>query len=166
MGGDRAVTVSETLKFEHYDKRVLTSLNPLWDYKQEPWYKPRGLWLSVIGDSDEYTWRDWCEDNDFHLDEVKVRHEVALGEGWDILTLNTARQVRDFTTEYGVEIAPGVDVKYIDWLRVAQEYDGIIFSPYWHTLRFDIDLMWYSTIDVASGCIWNVEAIESIKAVV
>jgi hypothetical protein len=148
------------MTWQHYDKRELTMLDTAWQYEQEVWFKPRGLWLS---DGDE--WKQWCESEDFHLDEITHRHEIVLADGWDILTLGTEQELRDFTKEYGKELLPGLSMQYIDWARVVDDYDGVIFSPYhWH-LRFDMDIFWYNTIDVSSACIWNVEAIESIRYV-
>jgi len=152
------------MKWEHYDKRELTVLDPAWQYEQGVHHKPRGLWLSDA-DQPEDDWPSWCKAEDFHLDEITHRHEVVLAEGWDILHIGTIQQLRDFHAEYSVPIAPGMPIDYIDWRRVADDYDGIIITPYQWTVRLDLDLHWYYTWDVASACIWNVEAIESIRYV-
>ncbi|QBI98814.1 hypothetical protein SEA_BOBBY_184 [Mycobacterium phage Bobby] len=51
---------------------------------------------------------------------------------------------------------------WIDWGKVAADYGGIIIAPYQWSRRMDPH--WYYTWDCASGCIWNLEAIESLEA--
>ena len=66
------------------------------------------------------------------------------------------------------------DNNTIDWQKVAKKFGGIEFNPYTHQVikrikngKKQILIMWYNTIDVPSGCIWNlkpiVENVEKIK---
>ena len=47
----------------------------------------------------------------------------------------------------------------INWKKVAQDYDGVIFDNY-HNIKYSNQLMtpkytWYDTIDINSACIWR-----------
>jgi hypothetical protein len=52
---------------------------------------------------------------------------------------------------------------YINWPKVAQDYSGIEICPYqW---KFRLNYMWYYGWDVASGCIWNQNALNSTNVI-
>jgi hypothetical protein len=58
------------------------------------------------------------------------------------------------------------DDNNIDWQKVAKKFGGIEFNPYIHQViepikdgKKQILIMWYNTIDVPSGCIWNLRTI-------
>lgn len=122
--------------------------------------KPDGLWVSIPGEDD---WPSWCRREDFHTESLAHEHVVALSESADILYLTSLAEVIDFHEAYrhrgeAVELLD----RYIDWARVKARYDGIVIAPYQWPLR--LDLIWYYGWDCASGCIWNLDAIESINA--
>lgn len=122
-------------------------------YKQErpdSYTKPVGLWISVKGEND---WLQWCTDELFRLDHLAVEHHVTLGG--DILILDKSDDLLDFQSTYGIRDRRGYA---IDWPRVTQDYDGVIIAPYHWQHR--LSLSWYYTWDCASGCIWNLNAIE------
>ena len=48
-------------------------------------------------------------------------------------------------------------------VMLDRRVDGIIIAPYQWYCRMTVD--WYYTWDCASGCIWNLDAIESVNAV-
>lgn len=55
------------------------------------------------------------------------------------------------------------------WLEIKEEYDGIIIENYWKILKqakkelkFD-DYIWFYTLDVDGGVIWNFEKVELFK---
>lgn len=118
--------------------------------------KPCGFWVS---DESDYGWREWRRDNasdcsphrtDFMLDASRVIHvrtESDLLAFDQIFSLITSRGKHDFDR--------------IDWVRVANMYDGILISPYQPTQRFD--LSWYYGWDCASGCIWRPECLTLIS---
>ena len=58
------------------------------------------------------------------------------------------------------------DDNTIDWQKVSKKFGGIEFNPYTHQVikpikngKKQILIMWYNTIDVPSGCIWNLKPI-------
>jgi hypothetical protein len=124
--------------------------------------KPAGLWVSVDGEQD---WKEWCESEKFSVDKLTIRHRVVLRDKAPILTLASAQEILEFQDTYGKPdiLNELIQSKYmaIDWPRVATEYAGIIIAPYQWCLR--MDLMWYYSWDCASGCIWDISAIERIE---
>jgi hypothetical protein len=124
-----------------------------------PWHKPRGFWVSVRGEDD---WPNWCVSESFRTETLANRYEVKLREDANVLTLVGIQAVLEFNAEYSEAVAPGVKAEYINWGRVSGNYDGIIIAPYLWPLRNSMQCFWYYSWDVASGCIWNLDAIESV----
>lgn len=57
-----------------------------------------------------------------------------------------------------------IDYSIIDWEKVTKDYGGIEFCPYipiniGDSKKTNYIYNWYNTIDVSSGCIWNVKDI-------
>lgn len=137
-----------------------------------PLYKPLGVWVSVDGEDD---WAQWCLQEDFCPSRLACRHEVRLASEEAILWLDTPQSVLDFHAEYAEESEldrhfarsyPDMSVRSrqrdwrVNWMRVADKYDGVIIAPYHWSLRM-MGPMWFYGWDCASGCIWNLDAIES-----
>jgi len=123
--------------------------------------KPRGFWLS---DEDDYGWSQWCEGESWNLDGLMHATEFSLTAEANVLHITTEAEFRAFGEEYRILAYPsiGSNMTTIDWARVRREHDGIIISPYRYESRFDFENFWYAGWDVASGCIWNLEAIEPV----
>ena len=58
------------------------------------------------------------------------------------------------------------DDNTIDWQKVSKKFGGIEFNPYIHQAinpikngKKTIMTMWYYTVDISSGCIWNLKPI-------
>ena len=117
--------------------------------------KPLGLWYG-IGTS----WVEWAEDEGFGIGQffykIKIRREKML---W-ITPDNLAAVSRRY---------PGRDAigdRVIHWQKVAQEYSGVEFNPYKkYANKATWNSMWYSGVDVPSGCIWKSDAITSAEPV-
>lgn len=121
--------------------------------------KPSGLWIS---DDDDYGWAQWCEEASFSLG--KIKHEVVLKPDANILRITTAEELLRFSEEFAVDEGYGVvDMPPASWVKVIELYQGIIISPYQWSLRLDNRVNWYYGWDCASGCIWDISAIESIQ---
>jgi len=143
---------------EHYQKRVVRfDHNREYSQRNQPWYKPRGLWVSIPGPTD---WPEWCRSEEFRVEHLETKHYVILNEDANILTLNTVEKIRDFHNQYVSGLYGVLD--HINWKAVSETYDGIIIAPYQWSIRMDFDLFWYYTWDVASGCIWNANAIKEV----
>lgn len=123
--------------------------------------KPRGLWLSV---EDGEGWRDWCEGEKWGLERLVFKQVVILRDWACILYLRSVEDIDVFTSRYKVEeTRNGLYPSYsINWPEVAKGYQGIIIAPYQWDRRLEWDTSWYNGWDCASGCVWDVEAIESV----
>lgn len=168
------------VQLTHYSDREVI-LDRTRDYQQGEespggHFKPCGLWVSVDGPDD---WPEWCRDNEFRVDMLAVAHRVRLAPEARLTVITSPKLLNAFhaiyshDTEYTRHMEThyparnyglGDDFLYrqlpIDWARVAAEYDGIVIAPYLWDLRL-FGPSWYSTWDCASGCIWNLSAIES-----
>ena len=112
--------------------------------------KPEGLWVSV-GEE----WLDWCRSEEFRTDSDLYEHWVTVADEANLLHLSSAEELDSFTADYGEQLSPRFESRYIDWTRVADDYDGIVISPYVYSRRLTPHTHWYYGWDIASGCIWN-----------
>jgi hypothetical protein len=112
-----------------------------------PGMKPVGLWYEVDGD-----WQRWCAGEMPQWLAGRHLHRVKL-DGEQIIALSSASGIDAFNAQY-CSIGPcGID--FIDWPRVAEEYDGIEIAPYCWRRRLTPGMLWYYGWDCASGCIWR-----------
>lgn len=124
-------------------------------YQRDRAPKPIGFWYSVDED-----WERWCHDENFGAKDYAHQFSVDLGDT-NILRLTTIKEIYEFGVKYRpplLEDEPRglhLDHMYIDWTRVAEEYDGIEIAPYQYPIRLEPEFMWYYGWDCASGCIWR-----------
>ena len=118
-------------------------------------YKPAGLWVSV-----GTAWAEWCEVEQYNRSGFSHVSEVVLRRDARILCMGSGEQLDEFTALYGKEGSHPLLLKEISWPRVAEDFQGIIISPYVWERR--LELSWYYGWDCASGCIWDGDAIAEI----
>lgn len=147
------------MRLLHYTAEPLVFVRGSRDYGQGLACKPVGFWVSVQGEDD---WESWCRSEEFRLNRLACVSEVSLTDTANLLILGDEDAVGTLSKRYPNPLRPS-DRYYIDWTRIASEYDGIIIAPYQWYCRMTVD--WYYTWDCASGCIWNLDAIASVSAV-
>jgi len=122
--------------------------------------KPRGMWYG-FGDS----WLEWVLSNEFRVDKYTVHYEVDVSR-CNILHLSTYDELIEFTSEHNAwDESESFFSKslLIDWVRVAERYDGIEINPYVYKARLSLETQWYYGWDVAGGCVWNFDKIKLIE---
>jgi hypothetical protein len=130
-------------------------------------FKPHGLWITPFGQQDN--WFEWCQSEDFRKGELNYIHDVTLAKGAKILRISSVEGLDAFSKQYARKIMPELSLwMYCDWAAVAEQYHGMIISPYQWSRRLmhsgeDTRNDWYYCWDCASGCIWNENAIADIK---
>jgi hypothetical protein len=127
------------------------------------WGKPRGLWLS---DDSDHGWKAWCEAEEWNLGGLDHSAQFRLTPDANVLHIRTPAELKAFSDEYSVEAYPGSGTLNMvpNWHRVAAEFDGILITPYQWESRYDFDVFWYAGWDCASGCFWNLRAIEPVTS--
>jgi hypothetical protein len=128
------------------------------EYVQCVDYKPEGLWLSVQG---EYDWEWWCRNEAFGLDRLAHPNLIVLAPSARLLWLSTPSQIQKFTRRYAVPSPAHRFIVGVDWSIVVEDYQGIVIAPYQWKCRHSIG--WYYTWDCASGCIWDLKAIDCVE---
>lgn len=125
---------------------------------------PGGFWVSVEGKDDG--WYDWCQAESFNLENLKYHHEVKLKSNAKILYIRSAEELNQFGDKYKTSDDPwSPSIMIIDWAKVAKDYQGIIIAPYIEDIEDEWlgRQIWYYGWDCASGCIWDIEAIEALE---
>lgn len=130
-------------------------LEVLPDVRQGSTFKPVGLWYSVGNE-----WAEWCKSEGFRDTDAQTCYRLEVDES-KILRLTTPEEILAFTAEYSI----GTEFWGIDWARLAGEYGGIEIAPYSWELRYDNRTSWYYTWDVASGCLWDPEALVKAEVI-
>ena len=115
-----------------------------------PHHKPDGLWYSC-GDEWKmwmmYEMRDWWNSK-------KYRYKLHINRN-KILHLNTPLKLHEFTIAYGIQQYQHMPhYVMINWEQVAEHWGGIEISPVISRIS-QATMTWYSTWDIASGCIWD-----------
>jgi hypothetical protein len=123
--------------------------------------KPGGLWLSC-----DEEWMAWSTDADFNLEGLAYSHPIILLPFAKILRLASVEAILAFTKKYLAPYQSPLPSLYtstykIDWAPVKVLYQGIIIAPYQWGCRLNMETSWYYGWDCASGCIWDLAAVES-----
>lgn len=146
------------MKRLHYSNRPIKKVKPV--KVQEIKWKPKGLWYSC-----GTAWKDWGDAEDFGIPTDYV-YELEV-DASKILFISSVKEIDSFTKKYLVpsEFCFGEEFLYksgnINWPEVASLVSGIEISPYVWKRR--MEYMWYYGWDVASGCIWNPDAIQKFS---
>ena len=152
------------MKLSHYSRNKVQkvySVDQDTDICSTYYCKPKGFWVSVDG---EWDWPSWCKAEGYALGGFKWQHVVTLKPEANILRISTAKGIDDFTREYTADSTFYPVAKGMNWPKLATQYQGIIISPYIGERRNTFGANWYYVWDCASGCIWDANAIQSIKA--
>lgn len=97
----------------------------------------------------------------YKLDLSKLRKKAGETIRDTLITNNIIFDDAD-SAKKNCEFYNNVDIerfKYKDWAAVAEKYQGVIFET-WETMH--MRYLWYQSLDVASGCVWDTSAIEDI----
>jgi len=152
------------------DQKILVLKEP-WngfpsDIRQEKGAKPSGVWYGC-GDA----WLKWlAREMPEWFGRVNYVYELEIYDAF-MKVITNAEQFKSFEHEFWTraphqeraEHGGPIDGIYqsIDWPLLADiDWDGIEICPYLQEFRMSKSY-WYYPWDVASGCIWNPEALVS-----
>lgn len=89
-----------------------------------------------------------------------------------ILLLDSQDKVSRFADKYLLVVSiPCVGsepytIYHMNWEQVKKDYGGIEFGNYRKFYGADmLKMLWYSTIDFSSGCVWNLELVKDTELV-
>lgn len=112
--------------------------------------KPVGFWYA-LGD-------EWGQYLKRHDKERYTSYDYIASIDIDysnILKIDSSQKLEDFHKNYSVKRNFG---PAIDWKKVSEDYKGIEIIPYRPEFRHIY--LWYTMWDLASGCIWDLNAIK------
>lgn len=116
--------------------------------------KPKGLWYS-FGDA----WFRWCTEEGVDWSDGWKRVLRLTVQANRLLRITSEREFLEFE-----ETRPKPDVcptMFTEWGKVAEGYAGIEINPYlW---KYRLTHAWYYPWDVASGTIWDPNAILGVE---
>ena len=150
--------------YVHYGSDFLNMEMPMeeWDGGD----KPKGIWASPKNTS--WGWKNWCEYEDFEIRKLKLSFEFKLKRKSKILEIREFKDIKPYLKEIENK---GLwwpswyeDYKYqLDKKKLYNEFDGMeLFMRnnygYFHNYSHD-----FTTWDVDSIVIWNLNIIEPIK---
>ena len=117
-------------------------------------FKPNGIWYACGID----TWNKFVV-NEGLVENRKYKYKYLLEiNPAKILFIKNDEDMINFIKKYKPHPHLG-----IVWENIAKDYSGIEICPYLDNFR-DTQL-WYYPWDIASGCIWNNDAIKNVKRI-
>lgn len=111
---------------------------------------------------------NWKEFNRFWVQYGNTKH-LGVGEGLSaseehLHHLQSLQKVAAMNTSSFWDLDADMYQPLIDWEYVAERYHGIEICP--HQAEVVVDMApWYKNWSVASGCIWNGDAIVSVEKI-
>ncbi|MEK9208148.1 MAG: hypothetical protein AAB922_06690 [Patescibacteria group bacterium] len=141
-----------------FDKGLVSEVYP---QRSKGGAKPDGVWYACGSAWLEWTLHNmslWLGDYVYKLDIDKSNFVMIRNE----------KSLEDFAElyKYPKRQYSSDDYEYMDWKLVASTgFTGIQISPHFYTARFAGGLSWYSTWDVASGCIWDTSCIKDVSII-
>ncbi len=122
--------------------------------------KSNGLWFAK-----GYEWRDFLyDDGNLKYYDTLYIYRVKFDKK-NLFKVKSAKDVIFITEIFKA------GKHSVNWKEFAQEYDGILFNDYFKVKSEfkDKELKelnkWFFTIDIDSGCIWNVKTVQSFDLV-
>ena len=148
----------------------------IWLDLQWPYYlsaadeKPSGLWVDAPTSIQDKSWREFV--NETGVRDASVRYEVKLNKDAKIALLSSKLDMITFTEEFGIRSTIPIssvtgfsEITLINWEIVSTQYQGILVSPYIYEVKDDLRYYWYRGWDIASGCIWDLNAISKFELI-
>lgn len=162
--------------------------------QKKDFIKPKGLWYSSKDIWLNYYNENIKDDNEFvykYIYQLKLHTSKKMTKN-KIYRIKDIKSFDNFTFEYGIihkskYLSFAYDV-FIDWVKVSKYCAGIEVIPFLNerskirnkdviklyksnflTIKGKIKNIslttWLYPFDVASGCVWNINAIKSIKQI-
>jgi hypothetical protein len=165
----------------HYSKKSIEKLldDDTCIYQQLE-FKPEGLWLSKDSEWLEYAKIELPE----RFKNINYIYKISIKKNSNLLKISSFKDLEIFQDKYMIKtdwtsIPNFWDItKYesslylINWIKVCQDYDGIIFTNYKKILEKIIEIsknnkhnmtkfLWYHSLDINSACIFRPSKIVS-----
>ena len=118
-------------------------------------FKPVGLWYACGAE-----WLDWLKYNEPTRWGFCGLYEIILDESL-LLRIDTLDKLREFARLSKPPQTQCYREHFLNWSFAYSRYAGIEICPYQPKARHEMG--WYETWDVASGCVWNSDAIVGVK---
>tara|TARA_B100001093_G_scaffold482563_1_gene514328 strand:- start:635 stop:1201 length:567 start_codon:yes stop_codon:yes gene_type:complete len=159
-------------KRNRVDKNKKISINFNRNYNQRVDFKPSGLWYACNNEWLKFT-QDWIsEKHHKYIHKLNIKRNVLTNirekNKKKILVIKNLKDLDLFFNKYSFKVdwfnkwpkLKSLEKQnyLIDWEKVSQDFGGIEICPYLGKKRLP-RYFWYSTWDVASGCIWNLKDI-------
>ncbi len=148
-------------KFLHYTDDLLTFDDIINKEQTNCTFKPIGLWFS-IGNA----WVKWCIEAGFSTCDIETCNiyeaELNLEK---IYLVDSFDKLKELHSNYYLD----TNERIINWIKLAKEYDGIMFTNYANIKKYILEnnmlgmYTWFMCVDVESVCIWNKNALKSFN---
>ena len=105
---------------KHFDKNVFDPITKSNIVTNKP---VGGLWGSPV-DSD-WTWKDWCEGERFHLEKLNSSFKFTLANGSKVFHIRTNDDVLKLPIERYPEDDLWITGWTYDWIKISKKYDAV-----------------------------------------
>ena len=137
-------------------KKLIVSLQPPKEKGFKPYPSSGGwlLWLSTPKTKGT-SWYSWASSE--LPEKISLTSRKVVGFQINparLLKVNTKKRFDKFVNSYTVR----TNMRIVDWEKVSDEYDGIVFVPYKRGWASDKQL-WYHGLDADTVIIWAPRAV-------
>ena len=147
----------KTGKF-HLSKNPIEKLKNKRNYND--WFKPHGFWYSCGKQWINFYIDGFDDDLCCYLYKIKIEDlttDLNNIKNHKILVVNSKNRLDNFGKKYRIR---SQKMWLINWSLVYKDFDGIEFCPYFN--KANSKYIFYSSLDIASGCIWNIDKIKDL----
>jgi len=142
-------------RYIHLSKKKIRNLKDI-DQNKFSSNIPKGLWFSR---NDK--WINYLDENNSKelygfIYQINLLNPITkklkdFGKNM-ILKVGTEKKLGKFILKYGKD-------DKINWMNVANDFNGILFEPFIKDLDKE-KYKWYSNLFVSSGCVWKKDSME------
>ena len=122
---------------------------------------PVGLWASPV--TCNFSWKDWCEGEDFHTDRLDKSFTFTLTDSAKVLVVRSMDDVKEY-------IATMLDNKdflyhtrFVDFKKIMGHYDAMELCHDDNYMELHSYPGMFNSWDVDSIVVWNPKVVREIK---
>lgn len=151
------------MEFIHYGADGFDSRKFRATLDHSPRYdKPAGLWASPLepedGFDEVYSWKEWCEAEDFHTERLEKSFKFRLRPEARVLVIRSLKDAEPYILK---GTASNTFDYRLDLNKIYAHFDAMLV---WMSQSELHDFFLFYTWDVDSICVWNSGAIELLPS--
>jgi hypothetical protein len=143
----------------HFSSEPLQLVDKI--YNNTSQFKPSGLWLSK-----DDQWYEYAINGVRSHSQMRYKTVFEVDTS-NVIVLKNSEELLEFHNSFPAIISGApylLTYSLLNWPKVAEQYDGVVISPYQKIGMINGTLIaWHESWDVSSGCFWNIKCLKMIE---